>query len=106
MHKGVVFMLVFLSVVPLLAQDDEAKIKAAVTERYQLWIAAENEKDAEAITSLYDENAVLMPKQEEAVIGRPAIGEYYRRLVADPHFVPFSLTLHSNSFYVVADIAI
>jgi len=35
--------LVFLAVVPLLAKDDEAKIKATVAERYQQWIAAENQ---------------------------------------------------------------
>ena len=106
MRKCGVLTLVFLAVVPVLAKDDEAKIKAAVTERYQQWIGAENRKDAEAITNFYDENAVLMPKQEEPVIGKAAIGEYYRKLVADPHFVPFTLTLQSNSFYVVSDIAI
>ena len=106
MHKCVVLTLVFPAVVPVLAKDDEATIKAAVTERYQRWIAAENKRDAEAITDLYDENAVLMPKQEEPVIGKAAIGEYYKELVADPHFAPFTLTLQSNSFHVVGDIAI
>jgi ketosteroid isomerase-like protein len=105
-RKCLVLTLVFLAVVPLLAKDDEGKIKAAVTDRYQQWIAAENRKDAEAITDLYDENAVLMPKQEEPVIGKPAIGECYRKLVADPHFAPFTLILQSNSFHVVGDIAI
>ena len=74
--------------------------------RYKEWIAAANQKDAEALTSLYDENAVLMPKEEEPVIGKAAIAEYYRRLVADPHFVPFTATLESNSFHLVGDIAI
>src|SRR5215471_18867020 len=106
MRNCLLLTLVFLAAVPALSKDDKAKIKAAVTERYQQWIAAENEKDAEAITSLYDENAVLMPKQEEPVIGKATIGEYYRKLVADPHFVPFTLTLQPNSFYVVGDIAI
>ena len=64
MRKCVVLTLVFLAVVPVLAKDDEANIKAAVTERYQRWIAAENKNDAEAITDLYDENVVLMPRQE------------------------------------------
>ena len=27
-----------------------------------------------------------MPKQEEPVIGKAAIGEYYKKLVADPHY--------------------
>jgi len=59
-----VLTFLFLAVVPVLAKDNEATIKVAVTERYRQWIAAENKKDAEAITDLYDENAVLMPKQE------------------------------------------
>ena len=86
--------------------DDEAKIKAAVEDRYQEWIAAENEKDATAVTNLYDENAVLMPKSEEFVLGTAAIGEYYKKLFANPQFVPFTLTLDWNSFHLAGDIAI
>jgi hypothetical protein len=37
-----VLTVVFLASAPVLAKDDEAKIKAAVTERYQQWIAVEN----------------------------------------------------------------
>jgi uncharacterized protein (TIGR02246 family) len=106
MRIVVALTLAFLFALPVLARDDENKIKAAVAERYQEWIAAENKKDAAAISDLYDENAVLMPKQEEPVIGRVAIGEYYKKLVADPHFAPFTLSIQSNSFYVAGDIAI
>ena len=106
MRKFVVLTLAFLAVVPVFAKDDEANTKAAVTEQYQRWLAAENKKDAAAITDFYDENAVLMPKQEEPVIGKPAIGEYYKRLVANPQFVPFTLSVQSNSFHVAGDIAI
>ena len=98
--------LMFLVVLPALAEDNETKIKAAVEDRYKEWIAAANKKDAAALTNLYDENAVLMPKEEEPVIGKAAIGEYYKKLVADPHFVPFTLTLNWNSFHVVGDIMI
>jgi uncharacterized protein (TIGR02246 family) len=107
MRKLFLLTLVLLLSVPVLANDDEeAKIKAAVEDRYKEWIAAANKKDAAALTNLYDENAVLMPKEEEPVIGKAAIGEYYKKLVADPHFVPFTLTLDWNSFHVVDDIAI
>jgi len=93
--------------VPVLASDDEeARIKTAVEDRYKEWIAAANKKDATALTNLYDENAVLMPKEEQPVIGKAAIDEYYKKLVADPHFVPFTLTLNWNSFHLVGDIAI
>ena len=91
----------------LLAKDDqEAKIKTAVEARYQEWLAAENKKDAAAITDLYDENAVLLPKAEEPVLGKAAIGEYYKKLVANPRFVPFTLTLDWNSFHLAGDVAI
>jgi len=101
------FFLMLLLSVPVLASDnDEAKIKAAVEDRYKEWIAAANKKDAAALTNLYDENAVLLPKQEEPAIGKAAIGEYYKKLVADPQFVPFTLTLNWNSFHLVGDIAI
>ena len=101
------FCLMLLLSVPVLASDnEEAKIKAAVEDRYKEWIAAANKKDAAALTDIYDENAVLMPKEEEPAIGKAAIGEYYKKLVADPHFVPFTLTLNWNSFHAVGDIAI
>ena len=105
MHK--LFCLMLLLSVPMLASDDEeARVKAVVEDRYKEWLAAANKKDAAALTNLYDENAVLLPKQEEPAIGKAAIGEYYKKLVADPQFVPFTLTLNWNSFHVVGDIAI
>ena len=101
------FCLMLLLSAPVLANDnEEARIKAAVEDRYKEWIAAANKKDAEVLNNLYDENAVLMPKEEEPVLGKAAIGEYYKKLVADPHFVPFTLTLNWNSFHVVGDIVI
>ena len=99
-------LLLLLSVPVLASNDEEARIKTAVEDVYKQWLAAANKKDAAALTNLYDENAVLMPKQEEPVIGKAAIGEYYKKLVADPQFVPFTLTLNWNSFHVVGDIAI
>ena len=106
MRKLLSLTLMLVAVLPALAKDDEAKIKTVVEDRYQEWIAAANKKDAAALTNLYDENAVLMPKQEEAVIGKAAIREYYQKLVADPHYVPFTETFESNSFHLVGDIAI
>jgi ketosteroid isomerase-like protein len=105
MRKLLSLALMFLVVLPARATDDESKIKGVVEDRYKEWIAAASKKDAEALTNLYDENEVLMPKQEEPVIGKAAIGEYYKKLVADPHFVPFTLTFESNSFHLVGDIA-
>jgi ketosteroid isomerase-like protein len=106
MRKLPLLSLMFLLLVPVQGKDNEAEIKAAVEDRYKEWIAAENKKDAAAVTALYDDHAVLMPKAEEFVIGKAAIGEYYKKQVADPHFVPFTLTLDWNSFYTVGDIAV
>ena len=107
MRKLLLLPLMLLLSVPVLANDnDEAKIKAAVENRYRDWLAAENKKDAATTTDLYDENAVLLPKQEEPVLGKAAIGEYYKKLFANPNFVPFTLTTDWNSFHVVGDIAI
>jgi uncharacterized protein (TIGR02246 family) len=106
MHKLISLILICLAALPALANDDDAKIKAILEDRYNQWLAAANKKDGEALANLYDENAVLMPKQEEPVIGKGAISDYYKKLVADPHFVPFTLTLNWNSFHVVGDIAI
>ena len=106
MSKLLSLTLMFLVVLPVFAQNNEANIKAAVEDRYKEWLAAANKKDAVALTNLYDEDAVLMPKEEEPVLGKAAIGEYYKKLVADPHFVPFTLTVNWNSFHDVNDIAI
>ena len=107
MRKLLSLALMFVAILPTLAQDNgAARIKATVEDRYKEWLAAANKKDVSALTDLYDENAVLMPKSEEPVLGKAAIGEYYKKLFADPHFVPFTLTTDWNSFHLVNDIAI
>ncbi|PYI46093.1 MAG: hypothetical protein DMF10_10105 [Verrucomicrobia bacterium] len=102
------FLLTFMLLlsVPAMAQEEEGKIKAAVEDRYKEWLAAANKKDAAAMIDLYDENAVLMPKSEEPVLGKAAIGEYYKKLFANPDFVPFTLNSNWNSFHVAGDVAI
>ena len=59
-----------------------------------------------ALSGVYDDNAVLMPQSEEAVMGKAAIGEYYKKLFANPDFVPFTLKSDWNSFQLAGDIAI
>jgi len=99
--------MLFMVSLPAFAQDnEEARIKATVEDRFQEWLAAANKKDAAAMTNLYDENAVLLPKSEELVLGKAAIGEYYRKLFANPNFVPFTLKLEWNSFHLAGDVAI
>ena len=50
-------------------------IEAAVT-RY---VAASNQGDAEALTALYTEDAVLLPPDHAPVHGRDAIAEFWRQ---------------------------
>ena len=99
-------LLLLLISLPALAESNDAEIKIAVENRYQDWLAAANKKDAAAMTNLYDENALLLPKSEEPVLGKAAIGEYYKKLFADPHFVPFTLKIDWNSFHAAGDVAI
>jgi len=97
----------FLTALPAFAQEnDEAKIKTAVEDRYKEFVAAVNKKDISAVTNLFDQNAVMMPVREQPVIGRVAIGSWYNALFANPRFVGFSLALNWNSFHSVGDIAI
>lgn len=101
------FLLMLLVCASALANDtEEAKIEAAVEDRYQEWIAAANKKDLAAIMNLCDDKAVLLPKSDEPVLGKAAISEFYKKLFANPLYVPFTLTLNWNSFHLVGDIAI
>lgn len=106
MRKLLSLTLLLLVVLPAFAKDDATKIKAAVEDGYRQWIAAANKKDAAALTNLYDEDAVLLPPREEPVIGKAAIGEWYKKFVASPNAGPFTEAFNSNSFHVVGDIAI
>jgi len=106
MRRLALFTLMSVVTIPVIAQDNEAEIKAAVVDRYQEWLAAANKKDAAAMTNLYDENAVLLPKSEEPVLGKAAIGDYYKKLFANPQFVPFTLKSDWNSFHTAGDTAV
>ena len=106
MRKSLCLALLLCLVLPAFAREDEAKVKAAVQERFNQWLAAENKRDVASVTNLYDDNAVLLPSKEEPVVGLAAITEWHKRLYADPHFVPFTLAVDRNSFHVVDDIAI
>jgi ketosteroid isomerase-like protein len=107
MHKLISVTVMLILCAAVFAQDnEEATVKAEVEDRYLESIAAANKKDTAAMTNLYDDNAVLMPQSEEAVLGKAAIGEYYKKLFANPDFVPFTLKSDWNSFQLAGDIAI
>ncbi|HEX3235048.1 MAG TPA: SgcJ/EcaC family oxidoreductase [Gemmatimonadales bacterium] len=60
---------------PILAGSDRKGIEAAVS-RY---VAASNRGDADALTQLYAEDAVLLPPSHEPIEGRDAIGAFWHQ---------------------------
>jgi uncharacterized protein (TIGR02246 family) len=60
---------------PTLARSDRQGIEAAVS-RY---VAASNRGDADALTQLYAEDAVLLPPAHEPIEGRDAIGVFWHQ---------------------------
>ena len=87
MRKLFLLTLMLLLYVTVMASDnEEGKIKAAVEDRYKEWLAAANQKDAAALTNLYDENAVLMPKEEEPVIGKATTRRVLQEACRRPAF--------------------
>jgi hypothetical protein len=63
-----------LLALPVLANDEEAKIKTAVEDRYKEVLAAINKKDAAALTDVIEEQDQLKPHKEERVLQKADIG--------------------------------
>ena len=93
MRNLLLLTLMLLVVLPALANENEAEIKATVENRYKEWIAAANKKDADALTNLYDENAVLMPKEEEPVLGKATT----RRVLQEACRRPALCAVHADA---------
>jgi uncharacterized protein (TIGR02246 family) len=55
--------------------DDRRAVEATVN-RY---VEATNDGDAEALTRLYEDDAVLLPPDHQPIEGRAAIGEFWRQ---------------------------
>jgi uncharacterized protein (TIGR02246 family) len=53
--------------------------RGAVEATVDRYVAASNEGDAETLTSLYADDAVLLPPDQEPILGREAIGEFWRQ---------------------------
>ena len=62
---------------------DAAKEIAALRAADQAWEKAYNAGDADAVASLYDEQAVLLPPGAPAVNGRPAIKAFFAKDTAE-----------------------
>lgn len=53
--------------------------RRAIEAAVRRYVAASNEGDAEALTELYAEDAVLLPPDHVPIHGREAIGEFWRQ---------------------------
>jgi uncharacterized protein (TIGR02246 family) len=51
--------------------------RGAIEATVDRYVAASNEGDAEALTALYADDAVLLPPDHEPIHGREAIGEFW-----------------------------
>jgi uncharacterized protein (TIGR02246 family) len=76
----------FLRVVPaLLAGCSSGSVapdsasRSAIEATVDKYVAASNEGDADALTALYAEDAVLLPPDHEPIHGREAIGEFWKQ---------------------------
>src|SRR5437899_12496903 len=63
---------------PVAGRSDRQGIEAAVS-RY---VAASNRGDADALTQLYADDAVLLPPAHEPIEGREAIGAFWHQRTA------------------------
>ncbi|HEY7482654.1 MAG TPA: SgcJ/EcaC family oxidoreductase [Gemmatimonadales bacterium] len=61
------------------APGRNANSRGAVEATVDRYVAASNEGDAEALTELYADDAVLLPPDHEPIRGREAIGEFWRQ---------------------------
>ena len=57
----------------------DAGARHAIEAAVSRYVAASNQGDAEALTSLYTEDAVLLPPDHAPVQGRDAIGDFWRQ---------------------------
>jgi uncharacterized protein (TIGR02246 family) len=53
--------------------------RGAIEATVDRYVAASNQGDAEALTSLYADDAVLLPPDHQPIHGREAIGEFWRQ---------------------------
>lgn len=65
------------------ARDEPGETRRALTAATAQYVEASRGGDAHALASLYEENALLLPPDDEAVEGREAIEAYWRRGLED-----------------------
>lgn len=78
------------------AAADSAKEIAALQAADQSWLKAYNSANADALASLYDEQAVLLPPGAPAVSGRAAIKAFFAKDVAESQKAGITFALGPN----------
>jgi len=53
-------------------------IQASTGENYRRWVEATKHKDVDAVLSIYDDDAIVLPPDHDPVIGQKAIREFYK----------------------------
>jgi len=76
--------------------------RGAIEATVDRYVAASNEGDAEALTELYADDAVLLPPNHEPIHGREAIGEFWQQGTDSGLEVStLRLEVHGNVAYLV-----
>jgi len=57
---------------------DLQAIQASTGENYRRWVEATKHKDVDAVLSIYDDDAIVLPPGYDPVIGQKAIREFYK----------------------------
>src|SRR5215469_13844382 len=57
---------------------DLQAIQASTGENYRRWVEATKHKDVDAVLSIYDDDAIVLPPDHDPVIGQKAIREFYK----------------------------
>src|SRR5215469_15001648 len=96
-RSAIAFVAVALAVCSFqsLAGDSAAEV-AALHAVDQAWLKAYNAGDADALASLYDENAVLLPPGAPSAHGRAAIRAYLAKDAAESAKAGVTFVLGSN----------
>jgi ketosteroid isomerase-like protein len=91
-----IFAIVAGLAAPVLAADSKGDV-AAIHAVDQAWLKAYTAGDADTLSKLYDEHAVLLPANHPAVRGRAAIKDYFVKDIAETSKAGVSMAFGDKS---------
>ena len=62
-----------------LGEEQVSSVRKAIADGYLRWIDASKAKDVDAVLALYDDDAVVLPDDDNLIKGKAAIREFYKR---------------------------